>query len=127
MPTIYPTINHYNAVHSNIEDFEKFKHKPLTKFLNSSEVGHDIMEIYPMISKIDVYDLSEMINSLILRIHVDDSEMTDENMYQRDLDPHYLIDHHLAKYLPYYSVPRSMKIGFVVIGPDGKTIKSYLG
>ena len=49
------------------------------------------------------------------------------NMYEKGLDPHYLIDIHLAKYLPYFSVPRSTKIGFVVIGPDGKKIKSYLG
>lgn len=127
MSNVYPTINHYNAVNSDADKIEKYKNKSLTKFLNSSEIGKEILEIYPMISKIDVYDLQELISSIILRIYVNDSEMTDENMYQRDLDPHYLIDMHLAKYLPYFSVPRSTKIGFVVIGPDGKTIKSYLG
>ena len=114
-------------MNSDAEKIEKYKHKSLTKFLNSSEIGNEILEIYPMITKIDVYDLEELISSIILRIYVDDSEMTEKNMYEKGLDPHYLIDMHLAKYLPYFSVPRSTKIGFVVIGPDGKTIKSYLG
>ena len=127
MQTVYPTINHYNAVNADADKMERYKNKSLTKFLNSSEIGNEILEIYPMISKIDVYDLEELISSIILRIYVDDQDMTDENMYERGLDPHYLIDYHLAKYLPYFSVPKHLKIGFVVIGPDGKTIKSYLG
>lgn len=127
MPQVYPTIKHYNAVHDEKEKIQQYLHKALTKFLTSSQVGNDIMEIYPMITNIEAYDLEELISSIILRIYVDDSEMTSKNMYERGLDPHYLIDHHLAKYLPYFSVPRATKIGFVVIGPDGKTIHSYLG
>lgn len=127
MPNVYPTINHYNAVSGDSDKIEKYKNKSLTKFLNSSEIGKEILEIYPMISKIDVYDFEELIGSIILRIYVNDSEMTEKNMYERGLDPHYLIDYHLVKYLPYFSIPSWLKIGFAVIGPDGKVIKSYLG
>ena len=127
MSNVYPTINHYNAVNSDAEKIEKYKHKALTKFLNFSEIKNEILENYPMISKIDVYDFEELIGTIILRFYVNDSEMTDKNMYERGLDPHYLIDNYLAKYLPYFSIPRWLKIGFAVIGPDGKAIKSYLG
>jgi hypothetical protein len=127
MPQVYPTIKHYNAVHDEKEKMQQHLHKGLNKFLTSSKIGGDIMDIYPMITNIEVYDLEELIGSIVLRIYVDDSEMTSKNMYEKGLDPHYLIDHHLAKYLPYFSVPKSTKIGFVVIGPDGKTIDSSLG
>jgi len=79
------------------------------------------MSIYPMIEHIDAYDI-EGINRLILRIYVSDPEMTKDNMYQKELDPYYLIDYHLKKYLPYFNIPRNYKFGFVVVGPDGNII-----
>ena len=101
---------------------EHLLNKSLTKFLNNS----GIKKIYPMIDNIEVYDV-DMIDRIILRIHVNDPEMTYDNMYQKGLDPHYLIDYHIDKFLPYFSIPRTKKIGFVVIGPDGKTIHNYIG
>ena len=103
------------------EFLEKYINKPITKLLNSSV----IMSIYPMIDHIEVYEIKE-INRLILRIYVNDSEMTKENMYQRELDPHYLVDYHTMKYLPYFDIPRNYRVGFVVVGTDGNVINSSL-
>lgn len=106
----------------NMEDkqtWEKYINKPITKLLNSSL----IMSIYPMIDHIDAYEIED-INRLILRIYVNDSEMTKDNMYQRELDPHYLVDYHLMKYLPYFNFPRNFRVGFVVVGTDGSIINS---
>lgn len=100
---------------------EKYINKPITKLLNSSF----IMNIYPMIDHIDAYEIED-INRLILRIYVNDSEMTEDNMYQRELDPHYLVDYHLMKYLPYFDFPQNFRVGFVVVGTDGKVISKSM-
>jgi hypothetical protein len=96
--------------------------KGLTKLLNSEIFKN----IYPMIDNIEVYDLKP-VNSTHLVIRVNDPEMTKDNMYERGMDPHYLIDRHLASFLPYYGVPRSKLIGFTLIGPGNKTIDTYIG
>lgn len=99
------------------ESAEKYISRPITKLLNSSF----ILNIYPMIEHIDAYDIREA-RMLILRIYVNDSEMNKENMYQRELDPHYLIDFHLKKYSPYFNIPQDYRFAFVVVGTDGNII-----
>jgi hypothetical protein len=102
----------------NIEDY---KNKFLSKMLSS----HRITDIYPMVDRIDAYDVPE-VNQIILRIYVNDPEMTKENMYQRDMDPHYLIDYHLSRIAPYFSIPKGQKYGFVILNPQGQPIHSYM-
>jgi hypothetical protein len=84
-----------------------------------------ITSIYPMIKDVEVKYL-DSINTLLLKIYVDDIEMTSHNMYERGLDPHYLIDKHLAGIFPYLNIPRNIKIGFTVIEPQGNSIHSYI-
>lgn len=96
--------------------------KSLTKLLNT-EIFKDI---YPMIDNVEVYDI-DLINTLFLVIKVKDPEMTRDNMYQKGLDPHYLIDRHLVPLLPYFGVPRSKRIGFKVLGPENNFIHNYTG
>lgn len=93
--------------------------KSLTKLMNNDL----IKEIYPMIEKVEVYEWDFLI---IVKINVNDPEMTESNMYERGLDPHYLIDKHMSKFLPYYSVNKHKKIGFVVVGVDGNVIDRWV-
>ena len=101
-------------------DFEKYLDRPLTKFMNSKT----IKDIYPMIDKIEVHNIDFL--GLILKIFVDDEEMEPSNMYEKGLDPYYLIDYHMAKVLPYFSIPPSTRKGFVIIGPNMNVIHSSL-
>ena len=55
------------------------------------------------------------------------SELNNENMYQKGLDPHYLIDRYLAKFLPYFNVPRTKKVHYVIIGPNSEVIDKWEG
>lgn len=102
----------------NIEDY---KNKFFSKILSSSK----ITDIYPMIDRIDAYQVPE-IDRIILRIYVNDPDMTYENMYQKELDPHYLIEYHISRIAPYFSIPRNQKYGFVILNPKGKPIHSFM-
>lgn len=102
-------------------DINKYENKLLTKLLN----GSSIREIYPMVDKVVAYQVDDA-NLIILRIYVNDPEMTSENMYDKELDPHYLVDYHVKNYLPYLGTSKYMKTAFVVIGPDGTIINNYM-
>ena len=95
--------------------------KSLTKLMNNEL----FKEIYPMIEKVEVYEI-DLPALIIVKINVNDPEMTESNMYERGLDPHYLIDKHMAKFLPYYSVNKQKKIGFLVVGVDGNVIYRWI-
>lgn len=108
---------------TNLKDMEleKYKNQGLTKFLSSQQ----ITDIYPVIEKVDVYEVPEM-DRIILRIYVKDPDMTQENMYKKGLDPHYLVDYHLNRLVPYFSIPKNQRYGFVVVSPEGEKIHGYL-
>jgi len=95
--------------------------RPLTKLFNSSYVK----DVYPMIDRVEVFSVDDM-DSLIVRIFVDDPEINKDNMYRMGLDPHYLIDFHMSKFFPYLNVPKNKKVGYVVMGPDKETIDSFM-
>ena len=76
-----------------------------------------------MIEHIEAYDIKDM-QRIILKIYVNDPEISRNNMYQKGLDPHYLVNFHLPRYTPYFSIPESYKYGFSVIAPNGETIKT---
>lgn len=99
----------------------------LEKIVNSDY----IKQVYPMIDRVETkmdWDGDEEIPfyDIELDIYVNDSEMTLETMYERGMDPHYLIDHHLifllkmAGFLNPSSVINQIEVR--VIGPDGKVI-----
>lgn len=87
-----------------------------------------LKKIYPMLDHIDIvgfnkntffsgYDLS-------VDIFVNDSDMTENNMYQSDFDPHWLTEHHLKKLAKYLGlVIRSVR--FNVYDNYGRLITSW--
>ena len=78
-----------------------------------------------MVDHIDVYELED-INYFILRIYVNDPEMDDDNMYEKELDPHYLVEYHFNRFLPYVGIESKKKTGFAVVRPDGKVINKWM-
>lgn len=117
----YPTYKHYKALNSKLDDIAHLINQPLTKIFNQSS----IRDTYPMIDHIDVYELED-INFFILRIYVNDPEMDDDNMYEKGLDPHYLVDYHFRKFLPYFGIDAKRKTGFAVVRPDGEVISKWM-
>lgn len=113
----YPDVKDKSVEELMLKSFDR----GLTQLLNSNV----FKDIYPMIEKAEVYYLEDL-NRIVVRIFVDDPEMTKDNMYNRGLDPHYLIDNHLMKFLPYFNYPKSVRTGFVVMGPDKKHISDWI-
>ena len=73
----------------------------------SKLINSDIIKkVYPMVDHIDIVEFKKLpelsIYDLSVNIFVDDLDMTVENMYDSNFDPHWLTDHYLkniAKYL----------------------------
>lgn len=104
-----------------MKDFGEPQLRALEKISNSELIS----SIYPMIDNIEVHYVDGF-DSIILRFILNDPDITEENMYQKGLDPHYLIEYHLGNLLPYLGIPRTTKIGFTLINPKGKSIKSFI-
>jgi hypothetical protein len=45
-------------------------------------------------------------------------------MYDKELDPHYLVDYHIKQYLPYFNIEKSIS-SFIVWDLDGNIIYSF--
>lgn len=106
---------------------ENYKIKGLEKILNSGS----IKGIYPMIDRIEIYvneDEGGMTNRgynrLDFDIYLNDPSITKGNMYEMEFDPHYLINHHVKQYLPYFDINK-LVIDFIVWGPEGDIIYSW--
>ena len=61
---------------------------------------------------------------IYLDIYLNDPSITEENMYRKEFDPHYLIDRHIKQYLPYINIDK-VAIDFIVWGPEGDIIYSW--
>ena len=59
-----------------------------------------------------------------LKIYVNDPDMEISTMYEKGLDPHYLIDEHMIFLLRFYDISSRdiNQIYIKVIGPDGNVI-----
>ena len=57
-------------------------------------------------------------------IFLNDENITSKNMYDMELDPHYLIDKYLKEYLPYFDMDKIV-FDFIVWGADGNIIHSW--
>lgn len=102
-----------------------FQIKGLEKIINSSA----IMDIYPMVDHIDVRYNGDLYaprgwGGMEFDIFVNDPTITKENMYDKEFDPHYLVDHHIKQYLPYFNIDKSV-LNFIVWGTDGEVIYSW--
>lgn len=107
---------------------DSYRIKGLEKLINNSV----IKKIYPMVDHIDIrQDFSDVkfggyegFSRLDIDIFLNDPDITKENMYDKELDPHYLVEHHIKQYLPYFGI-ENVVMDFIVWGPDGEIIDSY--
>lgn len=103
---------------------EGYKIKGLQKLANSGV----IMSIYPMVDHIEIRSVElsprDRYDRLEVDIHLNDENITKDDMYDSDFDPHYLIDHWLVQYLPYFDMDKVI-FDFIVWGPNGDIIYSW--
>lgn len=104
---------------------KEFQVKGLEKLINSSA----IKEIYPMVDHIDVRYNGDLYadrgwGGMEFDIVVNDPTITKENMYEKEFDPHYLVEHHIKQYLPYFNIDKSV-LNFIVWDLDGNIITSF--
>jgi hypothetical protein len=103
---------------------DNFQIKGLEKLANSGV----IKDIYPMVDRISIrnddYETERGNRRISVDIFLNNELITKENMYDMELDPHYLIDYHLKKYLPYFNIDKVF-FDFIVWGPDGDIIYSW--
>jgi hypothetical protein len=102
----------------------------LDKLLNSKL----IKKIYPMIDHIKtrvVWDGDTEIPfyDVVLKIYVNDEDMTTFNMFEKGLDPHYLVDEYMMDLIKMVSVSRRdiSQLYIRVIGPNDETIYGDIG
>jgi len=101
--------------------------KGLEKLANSGI----IKKIYPMVDHIKIHtNKDKQFNhhwapdTIDVDIFLNDPTINNHNMYDMELDPHYLIDHHLKNYFPYFNIDNII-IDFIVWGPDGNIVTSW--
>jgi len=100
--------------------------KGLKKILNSEL----IKDVYPMVDHIDVWYMGTKnrqtwreIPMYHVEIYLNDPSIYDFNMYEKGLDPHYLVDYHLKNYLNYLGIDKSSQIfSFNVYSPSGQKV-----
>jgi len=106
---------------------EQYQIDGLNKLVNSSV----IKSIYPMVDSIVISQDGEFgmpdgkYYRLDVDIHLNNPDIDNENMYDMGFDPHYLVDYHLRKYLPYFNIDKVI-IDFIVWGPEGNVIGSFI-
>ena len=105
---------------------KEYQIKGLEKLLNNSGV---LKEIYPMLDHIEIpYDNGTSgpkdFDRLNIDIFINDPNITSENMYNKEFDPHYLVGHHIRKYMQYFNID-NVVLDFIVWGPDGEIVTSH--
>ena len=104
--------------------------KLLDKLLNSDL----IKQVYPMIDNIKtrvLWDGDEELPfyDIAVKIYVNDEDMTTFNMFEKGLDPHYLIDFYMVDLLKFVNVSRRdlNQVYIRVVGPNGESIYGEIG
>ena len=66
---------------------------------------------------------------VVLKIYVNDEDMTTFNMYEKGLDPHYLVDEYMMDLLKFAEVSRRdiSQVYIRVLGPNGESIYGEIG
>jgi len=102
----------------------------LDKLLNSKL----IKRVYPMVDHIKTRvvwdgDTEFPFYDVVVRIYVNDEDMTTFNMYEKGLDPHYLIDFYMMDLIKMVSVSRRdiNQLYIRVIGQNGESIYGEVG
>jgi hypothetical protein len=105
---------------------DNYQIKGLEKLVNTGV----IKDIYPMVDHIDISYNRELqhkvfnLGMLDVDIFLNDPTFNMSNMYMRDFDPHYLVEYHIKKYLPYFNIDKVI-MNFQVKDLDGNVITSY--
>jgi len=107
---------------------ENFQIKGLEKLANSGI----IKKIYPMVDRIKIHVNEDKQfkhhnwapDTIDVDIFLNDPTINKLNMYEMELDPHYLIDHHLKKYFPYFNIDNVI-VDFIVWGTEGEIVHSW--
>ena len=104
--------------------------KLLDKLLNSDY----IKQVYPMVDNIKtrvLWDGDEVypFYDIAVKIYVNDEDMTTFNMFEKGLDPHYLVDEYMMDLLKFAEVSRRdiSQVYIRVIGPNGESIYGEIG
>ena len=104
--------------------------KLLDKLLNSDL----IKQAYPMVDNIKtrvLWDGDEELPfyDIAVKIYVNDEDMTTFNMFEKGLDPHYLIDFYMVDLLKFVNVSRRdlNQVYIRVVGPNGESIYGEIG
>lgn len=104
----------------SMSNSEQYIINALHKLINSSLTK----EIYPMLESIDITSLDLENKAMSLDIKVNTSDMNYDNMYDYDFDPHYLVDYHIKRLLPYIGVEIPY-ISWDVTTTDGNYVTGY--
>jgi hypothetical protein len=89
-----------------------------------------IQNIYPMVDHVDVKYFRWNLNGpkpgylINLDIVVDSPDMTEDNMYDLDFDPHYLVDKYIRDFAKYLSI-NIFSIFFTVHNLEGDLIHEW--
>ena len=106
---------------------DKFKIKGLEELANSGIIKN----IYPMVDHIEIRHedtgasgFGVDLDRIDIDIFLNDSSITSKNMYDMELDPHYLVEAYLKQYFPYFNIDKAI-VNFIVWSPDGEVIHSW--
>lgn len=91
------------------------KVKALNKYINEI-----LKPIYPEVKKFELLSL-EIYGEYLLRIIVDDESITEKNMYQKGIDPHYILKH-IQEFLKYFEPKEEIEITVIIGRPNGEIV-----
>ena len=104
--------------------------KLLDKLLNSDY----IKKVYPMVDKIKTRvvwdgDTEFPFYDVMLKIYVNDKDMTTFNMFKKGLDPYNLVNLYMMDLLKFVDVSKRdiTQVYIRVIGPNGESIYGEIG
>jgi len=92
-------------------------------------INSDLLKnIYPMIDHIDITSFRDNPNfiayDMSVNIYLNDPTIHKHNMYEKEFDPHYLVEYHIKSYFPYFNL-KNLVIDYIVWGPDGDIVYSW--
>jgi len=104
----------------------KGKIKLLSKMVNSEvitniypDVDHIVVGLYK--NPFNVFAKNDDV--LEFEIYLNNPDIVDEDtMYDNRVDPHYMVDYHIKKILPYVDLEHVTHLSFIVYGTDGEQI-----
>jgi hypothetical protein len=107
---------------------DNFQIKGLEKLANSGVIKN----IYPMVDHIEILVNEDKQfqhhnwapDTIDVDIFLNDPSINKTNMYEMELDPHYLIDKYLKEYFPYFNINNTI-VDFIVWGTEGDIIYSW--